>query len=323
MALISKNRKLAIIRFLNSYPLREFAMLFKYHRLSRSEKKAAMLIAAIDGRRKSQGLADRFKGIVSIYAISKVLNIPFRCIFTHPFNLTDYLLPNAYDWTVKEEEISESISDVRYCILRKQKTAEHLLKMLPSKKQVRVYANLDYLEEINQKFGQNFTWSQLFNELFSFTPELEEKLTMYQEMIGGKYIACVFRFQALLGDFKEYSYRPASEKEQIELIKKNKDALCRLAESEHLPVLVTSDSQRFLSEVKNLKNIHTLPGKVVHLDCTHNEQKDVYMKSFIDFFMISRAEKAFSIGTANMYLTRFPLYAAKLGNIPFNRIMVE
>jgi hypothetical protein len=244
-------------------------------------------------------------------------------MFTHPFNLIDFLLPNTYDWSPKEGEISESVKDVRYCILRKHKTLKHLLKMLPLKKQIRVYANLDYLDEINKKFGQNFIWSELFNELFRFTPELEEKLNMHKEMIGGKYIACVFRYQSLLGDFKEYRLRPASDNEQRELIEKNKNALCLLAENVNMPVLVTSDSQRFISEVKHLKNIFTLPGRVVHLDCTHNEQKDVYMKSFIDFFMISRAEKAFSMGTANMYPTGFPLCAAKLGNIPFDRILVE
>ncbi|MDY0201279.1 MAG: hypothetical protein RBR40_09855 [Tenuifilaceae bacterium] len=323
MSLISKNRKLAIMRFLNSYPLQELFLLLKYHKLKRSEHKEPMLIISIDGRRNTQGLADRFSGIVSMYALSKALNVPFRCMFIHPFNLTDFLQPNIYDWSPKEEEISESINGVRYCILRKSRSVGYLLKRFPIKKQIRVYANLNYLDEINKKFGQNFIWSELFNELFRFTPELEEQLNMHKEMIGGKYIACVFRYQSLLGDFKEYRFRPVSEKEQKELIEKNKNALRSLAEDVNMPVLVTSDSQRFISEVKHLKNIFTLPGRVVHLDCTHNEQKQVYMKSFIDFFMISGAEKAFSMGTSKMYPTGFPLCAARLGNIPFNRILVE
>ena len=118
MSLISKNRKLAIMRFLNSYPLQELFLLLKYHKLKRSEHKEPMLIISIDGRRNTQGLADRFSGIVSMYALSKALNVPFRCMFIHPFNLTDFLQPNIYDWSPKEEEISESINGVRYCILQ-------------------------------------------------------------------------------------------------------------------------------------------------------------------------------------------------------------
>ncbi len=45
------------------------------------------------------------------------------------------------------------------------------------------------------------------------------------------------------------------------------------------------------------------------------------MKPFIDFFyLISEAQKVFSIKNKDMYPSGFPQYAAKVNNIPFERI---
>lgn len=317
------NTKLAIVRFFNAYGLREKYILFKYNKLSFSPRKTPMLISAVDGKRNTQGVTDRFKGIISVYALSKAINAPFKLIYTHPFYLIDFLMPNTYNWIPKYDEISESMSDVRYKILRKQPSIKRLLKVLPLKNQVRVYANLNYLDEINKEFNQNFEWGTLFKELFKPTKELEDAININSLKIGEKYIACVFRFQNLLGDFNEYHSKSVPEEIQIELITKNKKALIELEKSVKLPILVTSDSMKFISEIKDLENIYIFPGKVVHLDCTFNEKKEVYMKSFVDFFMISHAQKVYSIGTKQMYPTEFPVYAAKINNVPFERIYID
>jgi hypothetical protein len=79
----------------------------------------------------------------------------------------------------------------------------------------------------------------------------------------------------------------------------------------------------FLSKAKQLNRVFTLPGKIIHVDCVMDEQKEVYMKLFVDFFMLSKAKKVYSIGTKQMYPTNFPVYAAKINNAPFERILID
>lgn len=318
-----KNVKLAIVRFFNAYGLKEYWMLLKYSNIFARTHSKPMLISAIDGRRKSQGLSDRFNGIISMYALSKATGSTFRILFTHPFYLTQFLVPNKYDWLPKDNELSSSIKDVRFKILRKQPKLSRLLKAFPLKKQIRVYANYNYLDEINHLYGKQYESGLLFHELFKPTNELDDLIQFHTGRIGTEYIACVFRFQSLLGDFLEYNNKSLPEEKQKLLIEKNKQALINLMENTNCPILVTSDSTKFISEIKNLNNIYTLPGKVVHLDCSSEEQKEVYMKSFIDLFMISHAKKVYSIGTNFMYPSSFPMFAAKINNVPFERLLID
>src|SRR3546814_5210341 len=88
----------------------------------------------------------------------------------------------------------------------------------------------------------------------------------------------------------------------------------QLVKKSDLPVLVTSDSTTFLSEIRDLKNVYTIPGRVVHIDNAANEAGEVYMKSFVDFLMLSRAQCVYGMGTRNMYQTDFPRFAAKINN---------
>jgi len=309
--------------FFNAYPLKEFIMRFKYHKFTISRLKHPILISMIDGRRKTQGFTDRLNGIISIFALAKATNTIFRIVYTNPFPLSDFLIPNRYNWIPSENEISNSVKDVYVKILRKQPTLKRLLRLFPLQKQVEIYANLNYLDEVNSRFQQHYIWGELFDELFKPTKILENEIEKHLKKIGKNYIACVFRFQSLLDDFTEYNYKPLPVEKQKVLIEKNKNALIQIIEKNECPVLVTSDSIKFISSIDGLKNVYILPGKVVHLDCSLEEQSEVYMKSFVDFLMISYADKVYSIGTKKMYPTSFPMYAAKIHNVPFERILVE
>lgn len=328
-----KRIKKSVVLFFNSYWLKEYYMLLKYYRWpARGEKSAAgprpkrepMLISMVDNRRQGKGLTDRFKGIVSIYALAKAENLPYRCIFNHPCQLSDFLVPNAYNWLPRPGELADEIDEVRIKLLRKQATIKRLLKALPLKKQMRVYANLDYLNEINRVYRRNFHWGDLFKELFKPSPLLEDRINVHRERLGARgYNACVFRFQALLGDFQEYNCKPLPPAEKRRLIAANKDALLQVVQTSDLPVLVTSDSTTFLSEVRNLENVYTIPGKVVHIDNVGDATREVYLKSFVDFFMLSHARHIYGMGTPRMYRSDFPRYAAKINRVPFERVVIE
>ena len=321
---MGSNFKKTIVRFFNAYGLKEYYMTLKYHRFSAQRIRKPMLVAVVDKRRKTKGLTDRFKGIVSVYALAKANGVPFRCIFNHPMDLTDFLVPNSYDWVVKPGELSGSVWDVRFRIMSKQPPLSRLTNLFPLKKQVLVYAKVDYLALINRKYNQQYQWGQLFNELFKPTKILEEQLQLHLDAIGSAgFVACVYRFQNLLGDFKEYHFMPLPETDQQQLLTKTIHALKQISEQSDVPVLVTSDSATFIAAVKDLKNIYTIPGKVVHIDNVANAEKEVYLKSFVDFFMLSRAQHIYSLGTDIMYKTDFPKYAAKVHDIPFERILID
>jgi len=317
--------KQSLIKFFNAYWLKEYILLWKYYKLSFAPAKRPLLVSVIDHRRNCQGLTDRFKGIVSVYALAKAMNIEYKCIFTHPFLLSEFLVPNQYNWLPEADELSDSLTDVRFRIMRKEPSVKRLMNILPSRKQVLVYANIDYLEQINQAFNCQFTWGSLFNELFIPNERLQKQLDYHLNIIKpGEYIACVFRFQTLLGDFQEYHYKSLSNSEEREqLLKKNVDELLKLVQAEQCTVLVTSDSSTFIEAVSQYESIYTLPGKVVHMDCITDEKDEVYLKSFVDFFMLSKARKVYSMGTKQMYPTAFPFYAAKINDVPFERILID
>lgn len=314
-----------IIKIVNAYWLKEYILLLRNFGINlKSSQQKPMLISIVDDKKNCQGLADRLKGIITIYALSKATNLTFKCIYTHPYKLTDYLLPNQYNWLPSEEELSKSITEVRYKIMRKEPTLKKLLRVFPLKKQVRVYANYDYLDEINQRYKKDFDWGTLFNELFKPSDILKKELEYHLNFIKeGEYVGCTFRFQSLLGDFKDFNSKSLDQEQQEQLIEKNAQALRSLIYTVKCPVLVTSDSITFISYIKGLENVYTIPGKIIHVDYAADERNDVYLKTFVDFFMLSKAKKVYNIGTKMMYPSQFPVYAAKSNNVPFERIVIE
>ena len=92
-------------------------------------------------------------------------------------------------------------------------------------------------------------------------------------------------------------------------------------------MLVTSDSVTFLQKAAKIDGVFIIPGSLVHMDGGDNSRRqelaESYMKSFLDFFMIAGAQHVTSIGVRQMYHTLFPEYAAKVNDIPFERIELE
>ena len=101
----------------------------------------------VDGRIDSCGMTDRFKGAVSLYCWAKQNDIPFRISYTSPFKLTDFLIPNKYDWIPQKEDYVQSAraSKVIYAIGEpdvEKRFNPH------SKKQIHFYGNRDLLNNL-------------------------------------------------------------------------------------------------------------------------------------------------------------------------------
>ena len=302
------------------------AMIKRYSIFGRIGSIDQKIIFFVDGTSYHGGMCDRFNGAIDGYAYSIIKHIGFGIRYTFPFNLTDFLVPNEYNWVIKDKDISNNIFRVKLIKMVGCQNIEKL-KRIQTNKQIHLYANRNYLEQINKEYGTSFSYGYLFHQLFSPTPELEERIQFYKTQIKGEYISVAFRFQNLLGDFSEYQYPALPENRKIELINKCKNSLIKLSKEQekfNRKILVTADSCTFLQEIANLNDIYAVQGKAVHLDTKgqRNATHETYLKSFIDLYLLAGGAKVYSIASKEMYKSGFPLTASYIGNIPFERINI-
>ena len=270
------------------------------------------------------GMVDRFKGMISTYAWCKQRNVDFRIRHIYPFELADYLEPAQYDWRLKEGEYTTSIWDSTLMRARGE-YGRRLVRKSVVNKQIHYYGNRDFLFYINETGGTDYTWGELFYELFRPGKKLAEEVERKRNEIGQPYISAVFRFQNLLGDFKEYRFEALGNSEKREeLIQICLNGLFDLQKTyPNTPILVTSDSSTFIERASAFPGIHIIEGKRVHMGCSTDADYDTYLKSFVDFYMLVGSQRIFSLGTSEMYPTQFPMYAAKVNDIPFERVLLK
>lgn len=275
-------------------------------------------IAMIDGRVWHGGICDRFKGIVSFYNYCHYTGKSFRIRYNYPFELTDFLVPNKEDWRIADKDISDSVWHVRPICTRGEK-GKRLLK-LKTNRQVRFYGNMDLSEYLHFPPFDN-DWGVVFNHLFKPSERLQKELDLHRAEIGSDYIAAVFRFQNLLGDFKEYKYKSITDEDYRErMIAANLNEIIRLHDAHpDMRILVTSDSATFLERASELDFVYAIRGEQSHVDTKMAKQSNA-IKPFVDFYMIAGAKKAYGVSIDEMYDSDFPVRAAMVGDIPFIRI---
>ncbi|WP_455081033.1 hypothetical protein [Prevotella melaninogenica] len=272
----------------------------------------------------SGGLSDRLRGITSIYAECKRQRLPFKIVF-EPLHLQDYLVPNQYDWQLNTDEICWDIEKVYPCTLLTyhhnlrncfQRFAQRMILRYYLKKhykQIHIYSNMAIADK---------EFSTLFKELFRPSERLQDQIDYHLSQLGGakKYISLTFRFRQLLGDFKEGGeVLPESEREAYVLrCIKGIEELHAEFPSERL--LVTSDSKMFLDRLSYLDYVYVIPGNVVHMGFTFDASQDVYMKSFVDYYMLSNAKKVFQMTDKLLFRSGFPKRAAMLNGAKYVEI---
>jgi len=283
-------------------------------------------ILMVDGKMVHGGLFDRLKGAISIYAISKVYNKRYGLYFTKPFHLDTYLIPNLYDWRIKDTELYYSYPKSRPVIAYSELNyPKRLLK--ERKAQTHFYFGGDIIDIINNKFGTSFEWAKLYGELFKPSDFLQKQLNVVKREIGADYYAIHLRFLNLLGDMIE----PLGGEILNEEGKKELAATC-LSEIKRVisiqpkcwkPV-VFSDSMSFLSLIKvELPDVSVVSGNVRHIDNISDITEDDHLKVFTDMYLMVGAQKVYSIVGKGMHSSAFPEYSAKIGGKPFERIQLK
>ncbi|MDR1675169.1 MAG: hypothetical protein LBR86_01680 [Tannerella sp.] len=309
-------------RFAVNFFRTEYVYRKKFTRRKAGNHTPSLVVFFVDGYMIHGGLGDRLKGIISTYAVCKVKSLPFRICFDTPFALQDYLVPNRYDWIPKP---GERIVFSRKCakiVNVHNHPKSNALFGLPqdSPIQYHVYGNMNILDRINERFAVDFKWADLFDELFRPSDLLAESVGEHLRRIGGPYLSLHFRFQQLLGDFRDPDCETLPVAERERLICQCLDYVSKMQQQVSSKILVLSDSSTWIKrlEEKALENVHTLPGEVVHMDYAGKD--DRHLKTFLDFFMLRQSVKIVAVVAGRMRISEFPRYAALSAGIPYETV---
>lgn len=283
------------------------------------------VICIFDGKIKNGGLADRLRGIVSVYEVCKEQNLDFKILFTSPFNLSEFLVPNKVDWRIKENELNYNTNITDLCYIDTLAGSEYEAKKQEQwfRREFKKKYN-EFHVRTNAIFSYNGDYSTLFNELFKPSPKLQASIEKQKEILGVGYISTSFRFMNLLNDFNETVelHCKLTQEERNELIVKNIEQLQLLHDKyPGKRILVNSDSTTFLQAAAKLDYVYVIPGNITHIDGKNKENEyKAYEKTFLDFFMIVNAEKIYLMRTGQMYNSGYPFAASKVYNKPFKKI---
>ena len=286
---------------------------------SRAINQNQIIVYMADGKMLHGGLSDRLCGLVSTYCYCMEHNKIFKAYFVDPYKLESFLLPNKYNSLVEEKDISYNFFDSKPIYISyesdnrlQQKKANR--KLSAEAKQLHVYTNMRYRID---NFSENFF------SLFQLSDKLRQAVDHHLSQLPHEYISITFRFQQLLGDFKEGNFPVLHGKERDDLIKRCLDCILNLKLKNPTieRILVTSDSSTFLTESSKLDCVYTIPGNMVHMDFNKDfVEEDVHMKSFIDLFILAHASRIYIAAFSPLYLTSFPITAAYIANSSWEEI---
>lgn len=266
------------------------------------------------GETSHDGLVDRLRGAVSVYMICKETGRSLKIHFVSPFRLTDYIVPNIYDWYVDPGGVSFCRSDTETIILDtatdtswERRCQKRFLRrrLARSSRQLHVYTNASFCYD--GRFGQ------LFSELFRPSAKLQEHIDEIKSQIGSRYISVSARFLNLLGDSAEEYYSeplPVDERKALtdECVGKIKELHDRYKGHR---ILVCSDSIGFQKMAAELEYTSIISGAVSHMGDGAPYTYEYYEKAFLDFFTIAGAERVFLLKESRMANSGFT-YAAAL-----------
>ena len=304
-------------------PLMKFKLLKEkgFSLYKKSNRQSYIFMA--DGRISHGGMFDRLKGLITIYAIAKAVGKDFKINWTCPFALSKYLEPVRYNWVINESQMNFGLLSSNNVIAYGEITNPSRL-MKERKQETHFYYGFNSLNKVNAHFNTNYKWGELYRELFKPTSYLQYYLEQYQAEIGNTYVAIHTRFMNLLGDKTETNINPElkSEEQKEILIRSAIDSVRRVSlRHQDMRILIASDSMVFINCIKKeMPNVYIVPGTVKHID-TAGETDDIEnIKMFTDYYLISSAKKVYSLWHEGMWKSAFPEYAAKIGDIPFERI---
>ena len=312
-----------LIDFFYREPLMKFRLMREKGFSLCTVKKRQSYVFMVDGRIHHGGMFDRLKGLITVYAISKALGKSFKLDWTYPFVLNKYLEPNEYDWLIDENQMNFGLlSHDNVIAYGEYANPSRLMKK--RKKETHFYYGYNSLDKVNAHFGTNYQWGELYRELFRPTAYLQHYLDQYQTEIGDNYVAIHTRFMNLLGDKTETSINPelGSEYQKNVLVESAINSVKKISlQHPGIRIMIASDSMVFIEEIKKaMPDVYIVPGTVKHIDTAGETDDSENIKMFTGYYLISGAQKVYSLWHEGMWKSAFPEYAARIGNVNFERV---
>jgi len=288
----------------------------------RSKNQDSVVIYMADGKMLHGGISDRLCGLISTYEYCLKHGKKFKVYFDSPYNLSEFLEPNHYNWIISKEELVFNSYDAKPIYIpflhdmeKQRKLADRRLDHNIS--QLHVYTNMRYFSKDD--------FSTRYEELFKESEPLRQHIDKNLKELTNDYISITFRYQQLLGDFTEGDFPILqSEEEKEKLIRKGIDTIKEIHEKNpnFKKILVTSESLTFLERAKELEYVYVVPGEIVHIDFLKNAVgNEIHLKSYVDFFMIANAKKIYLAKYSPLYPSTFCKTASFLRNREFIEIL--
>lgn len=267
------------------------------------------------------GLTDRLKAAVGLCYLARLHGLGFHFIHRAGFDLRDYLMPNSIPWSAELTDISP--------LPWKKQQIRYLAPYadLPEFRKERQYICRQFignnlLERWNVPDWQRI-WRELFWELFTPTEIVREALA--SDDLPKRYAAVAIRFINSLGHTEEADYnKPFAPEMQQRLIAAALDRVAACAEESDDPIVLYSDSARFL-KAATANGFRTTDIDGIGNVMNRNIGDYVTLRAFVNMFQMARAERVYSIlhlegfPENSLYKTQYPRYAAIIGDKPFIR----
>lgn len=276
------------------------------------------LFFIIDPTQRHPGFADRLKVFCCVDYIAEQNGYGFKLILEDNFPLEKYLEPNETDWRGRPEMLSHSKQDVQLIAYNGGKTEIPVLAKDVCQYHIYNYIGLDVLRRTQGNQWRQ-AWHRQFHHLFKPTEYLTQLLSRYSDYKPQEYVAIHIRFVNALDQLEEGFYNKLDAAGQKRLVDDCLAALNFLRQSMGQPLLVFSDSERFLQIATEHGFARIGGGKIGHISfCS-----DAFEKTVIDFYMLSRAMRIIRINSPRIYGSTFPIYASFMGNCPIFEYSLE
>jgi hypothetical protein len=96
------------------------------------------------------------------------------------------------------------------------------------------------------------------------------------------------------------------------------------SDGSNLRLMLASDSMTFIEYIKQLiPDVYVVPGTVKHIDTAGHTDDAENIKMFLDYYLIAGAKKVYNLVADGMWPSAFSEYAAKIGDVAFERVTIS
>lgn len=223
--------------------------------------------------RPAGGLADRIKGLISCFALSRLLDRDFFINWTYPFNLQSALEHNTYNWLPRPISGSHkqyfAMDNDNYVYFKDQFNRDNSDKFFTEDISI-IKTNINFLNHL----GLEDNFQDYFNQLFK-EPELP--FLTDENTVG----VCA-RFGGQLSNWNDSDFnRDISFDYMLERITQT------MQDAPTNNLFICTDSAKFTQFIKTKMNVLCTSNETEHMDRPGCSYKG-FIKSFQDFFLLRR-----------------------------------